>query len=384
MKIGIITIHRSQNNYGAALQAFALWKYVTSLGFDCEIIDLYRPIHPGFQASRGHLPLRKKKKRVIKSFFNKIKSLFLKDNKPNTKRILTPEAVQRFEEFNSLIKYSHPYFSVDSLYDNPPEYDVYITGSDQVWNPTMPYCIEPYFLNFVTNGGRKLSYAASIGISELLPEENSSFRRWLSSYDAISVREKTGSEKICEITGRDNVIQVCDPTFLLEKEAWLRISTPPSVSSKYLLLFTLSFNSLLFEYAMQLKLQSGLELVYLSYGNPVKLPDDCHGVSDAGPREFLGYLNSAEMVITDSFHGTALSLILQANNFYSYISPKNNRGSRITDLLDTYNLSSHLLNPELSTTYDELSSNNIDWLNESLILDKEREYGRSFLKKHLV
>ena len=225
---------------------------------------------------------------------------------------------------------------------------------------------------------------ALIGISELLPEENSSFRRWLSSYDAISVREKTGSAKVGEITGRDNVIQVCDPTFLLEKEAWLRMSTPPSISSKYLLLFTLSFHPLLFEYAIKLKQQSGLELVYLSYGNPVKLPDDCHGVSDAGPREFLGYLNSAEMVITDSFHGTALSLILQANNFYSYISPKNNRGSRITDLLDTYNLSSHLLNPELSTTYDELSSNNIDWLNESLILDKEREYGRSFLKKHLV
>ena len=160
MKIGIITIHRSQNNYGAALQAFALWKYVTSLGFDCEIIDLYRPIHIGFQASRVHLPLRKKEKRTIKSFFKNIKGLFTKSKKQKTKRILTPEAVQRFEEFNSLIKYSHPYFSVDSLYDNPPEYDVYITGSDQVWNPTMPYCIEPYFLNFVTNGGRKLSYAA--------------------------------------------------------------------------------------------------------------------------------------------------------------------------------------------------------------------------------
>lgn len=97
----------------------------------------------------------------------------------------------KFQDFNSQIRLSKPYRGIDELYRNPPEYDVYITGSDQVWNPTQNYCLEPYFLTFVKNkNARKISYASSIGIDQLLPKEKKDFKRWLSSYNSISVREK--------------------------------------------------------------------------------------------------------------------------------------------------------------------------------------------------
>ncbi len=107
-----------------------------------------------------------------------------------SKESTNSKRIAKFDDFNKAIKLSTPYYSIDSLYDNPPLYDVYISGSDQLWNPEQPFPIEPYFLTFVQNSNaKKISYASSIGISSLEPLQVRDFTRWLSSYDAISVRE---------------------------------------------------------------------------------------------------------------------------------------------------------------------------------------------------
>lgn len=377
MKIGIITIHNSPN-YGASLQAFALWKYITDCGHDCEIIDLHRPHQKDFVPSKKYKACRYNKD----SFKSKIKKQVYRLIGRQPHRYLTEGARNKFDAFNSQIRLGRPFLSVDELYTNPPQYDVYITGSDQLWNPTQPFCIEPYFLTFAPKGKKKISYASSIGITELTDKEKELFKNSLFQYDAISVREMQAKQLLQNLISME-ITQVADPTFLLPIETWESISIKPNVSEKYLLLFTLGFNKLLLEYAIRLGNQSGLRVVYLTAVQPED-NGQYKAVVDAGPREWIGYIANAEMVITDSFHGTVFSILMGAKNFFTYISPTNHRGSRITDLFDTFELAGHLLKTDLRQTYSELSSININHKYVSEIIRKERRRSQDFLIQNIL
>lgn len=376
MKIGIITIHNSPN-YGASLQAFALWKYITDCGHDCEIIDLHRPHQADFVPSNKYVACRHHNESIKTKIKKRIMGLLGKGRC----KYLTNEAQEKFDAFNSQIRLSRPFLGVDELYSNPPIYDVYITGSDQLWNPTQPFCIEPYFLTFAPKGKKKMSYASSIGITELTAKEKELFKISLLQYDEISVRELQAKRLLQNLTGME-ITQVADPTFLLPIETWKSISVKPNMPEKYLLLFTLGFNKQLLDYSINIGNQSGLSIVYLTAIQP-KNEETYKAVTDAGPREWIGYIANAEMVITDSFHGTVFSIITGANNFFTYISPSNQRGSRITDLLETFGLTDHLLNTDLNQTYNDLSSIKISHGRVSEIIKNERLRSQFFLNKHL-
>lgn len=376
MKIGIITIHKSPS-YGACLQSFALWKYISSEGVDCEIIDLHRPTHIDFKKSDRFLPMRQEhltfKVKVLTELF-KLKDRLL------AKVHLSP-LEKKYNQFNEEIKYSKVYKGVDELYANPPSYDLYVTGSDQVWNPQQAYCIEPYFLTFVNNGGKKISYAASIGLKDLLSEEKEKFAQWLESYDAIGVREKSAQELLTSFMNKPTTL-VLDPTFLLDKESWLKESVLPAVDDSYILLFSLFTPSNILNFAKRIAEESDKRLIILA-PNRREIGNGGILVNDAGPREFLGYFYQADMVITDSFHGTVFSMIMEAGNFFSYIAPNNRRGSRIVDLLSLFQLEDHLLSPELKETAIELQSHQIDVSILKERIKEERAKSISFLANYI-
>lgn len=376
MKIGIITIHKSPS-YGACLQSFALWKYISSEGVDCEIIDLHRPTHIDFKKSDRFLPMRQEhltfKVKVLTELF-KLKDRLL------AKVHLSP-LEKKYNQFNEEIKYSKVYKGVDELYANPPSYDLYVTGSDQVWNPQQAYCIEPYFLTFVNNGGKKISYAASIGLKDLLSEEKEKFAQWLESYDAIGVREKSAQELLTSFMNKPTTL-VLDPTFLLDKESWLKESVLPAVDDSYILLFSLFTPSNILNFAKRIAEESDKRLIILA-PNRREIGNGGILVNDAGPREFLGYFYQADMVITDSFHGTVFSMIMEAGNFFSYIAPNNRRGSRIVDLLSLFQLEDHLLSPELKETAIELQSHQIDLSILKERIKEERAKSISFLANYI-
>lgn len=380
MKIGIITIHKSPN-YGACLQAYALWKYIEQQGHDCEIIDLYRPYQDEYVPSKRFKPMRQNT-----SFVSRCKQAIKKMlglNKGKAGKLFSDNAKLKFDKFNSQIKYSRAYKGIDEFYANPPIYDLYVSGSDQLWNPTQPYCLEPYFLTFVPNGGRKISYATSIGITDLTDEEKHKFKDWLSSYDAISVRELQ-AEKLLESFITDHVIsQVPDPTFLLDVEEWKRLALYPDINGKYILLFTLQWSPVLVEYCKRLSAENGLLLVVLSQIQPQNTDGGYIPVTDAGPQEFIGYIANAEMVITDSFHCTVFSIITGANNFYTYIAPSNIRGSRITDLLDIFEIKGHLLPQSLSLGYAELAKCKIEHEQIKEKMFAIRQQGMTFINKYI-
>lgn len=376
MKIGIITIHKSPS-YGACLQSFALWKYISSEGVDCEIIDLHRPTHIDFKKSDRFLPMRQEhltfKVKVLTELF-KLKDKLL------AKVHLSP-LEKKYNQFNEEIKYSKVYKGVDELYANPPSYDLYVTGSDQVWNPQQAYCIEPYFLTFVNNGGKKISYAASIGLKDLLSEEKEKFAQWLESYDAIGVREKSAQELLTSFMNKPTTL-VLDPTFLLDKESWLKESVLPAVDDSYILLFSLFTPSNILNFAKRIAEESNKQLIVLA-PNKKEVIEGGLLVNDAGPREFLGYFCQADVVITDSFHGTVFSMIMEAGNFFSYIAPNNRRGSRIVDLLSLFQLEDHLLSPELKETAIELQSHQIDLSILKERIKEERAKSISFLANYI-
>lgn len=373
MKVGIITIHNSPN-YGASLQSYALYRYIANQGVDCEIIDLHRPHEKDYISSKHFFlerPPHKTLKAVLKRFLRRCLDRISRQASPAQE-----VARERFGEFNGRIPLSRPYRGLDELYADPPQYDLYITGSDQVWNPTQPYVLDPFFLTFVRSG-RKISYASSIGIEELTEREKEKFKSCLASYEKISVREKKAQALLEKSTGR-KVGQVADPTFLLTPEEWSGEAAGRLVEGCYIFCFLLAFDGALLDYASRLARQSGKQLVVLARKRP-KNHVECLFVEDAGPREWLSYVEHADLVLTDSFHCTVFSLILGVRNFYTYIPSWNKRGSRITDLLETYGLTGHLLDNSFSETYAELSRRAIDRRKVLHTMEQEAERSREFL-----
>lgn len=380
-KVGIITIHNSPN-YGACLQSYALYRYIQQQGNDVEIIDLHRPFaYEDYIPSKKYVSSRSVKRSLLSRIKGNVKGLI--GIKPKKSSLYSPSAIKKFDEFNAVIKLSQPYRGIDELYANPPLYDLYVSGSDQLWNPTQAYCLEPYFLTFVPKGqGRKISYATSVGITDLRDNEKKNFAKWLNLYDDISVREYQAQSLLQGLLADKKVNQVADPTFLLDSKEWKNMAVKPK-QSKYILMFTLQHRPEILEYCLQLSKQSGLPLIELGQVQPDVLDGSYTAVKDAGPREFLGYIENAELVITDSFHCTVFSLIMGANNFYTYIAPTNQRGSRIIDLLNTYQIIEHLLSPDLNVSFDTLMESQIPHQKVNMIMKLERVRSRDFINKYL-
>nr|WP_319491754.1 polysaccharide pyruvyl transferase family protein [uncultured Desulfobacter sp.] len=380
--IGIITIHNSPN-YGACLQSFALYYYLATKGYDCEIIDLARPTHQDYVASEKYNPLitiidnpsfMLRQARKVKNFIKSIISRNWQYGEQLHARN------RKFEQFNSQIRLSKRFCCIDDLYNSPPPYDVYVTGSDQVWNPGnggIP--AEPYFLTFVKNEGKKISYAPSVGVTTIPDYVKEKYREWLSSYDCISVREEEAKTLVSELTPK-NVEVVLDPVFLLDISYWHSILRDPDKASQYIFCFILGKNDALLSYAKKIKSELSCELVVMSQAWKPNGINNYQFIMDAGLEEFLGWIKNAEMVLTDSFHGTAFSLLL-AKNFFSYISPGNQRGCRINNLLKKFALSEHLLSSDLDQKGAELVNSRVDHNVLVRKISAEVQQSRNFLLK---
>lgn len=369
MKVGIITIHNSPS-YGACLQTFALWKYISGVGVDCEVIDLRRPTHSDYRKSKYFHPMRAQSvswKGKTMSCIQRIIKYIRRNSSQSIRN-------QRFEYFNQQIHFSKRYRGLDELYVNPPQYDVYITGSDQVWNPMQPYCMEPYFLTFVNNpDSMKISYASSIGLDDLRPNEKEKFASWLEGYNAIGVREVAAQKLIASFSSKPTT-RVLDPTFLLTREYWESITVVPEIKNPYILLFSLSYHPRLIRFAHEMSLKTNSLLVIIAPDAGCLEQEDCIVVNDAGPKEFLGYIQDAGMTITDSFHGTVFSMLVGRGNFYTYIGKNNKKGSRIIDLLNLFHLENHLLSSSLQDDISSLLENKLDRvaLNDSIEIERNR------------
>ncbi len=343
-------------NYGAVLQAYALQTALKTLGVDNELLDIpvYDPIIMpiGFNFSRDNL---------IKIALNCGRALHYREIK---------EQRDNFKNFReNILNTTKVYNNVKEVKDNPPVADFYVTGSDQVFGLRCDVAAVR-LLNFGDDFVKRFSYAASLGEYDWNDKEKRIFNKMLSKFDMISVREKYAKEYIESFSDKKPDVHI-DPTFLLEKSQWHKIIKNPNTKDKYILCFPLLGNDKLQEAVDELKRQTGYK-VYCIQTNPIKRIKADKNIYNAGPRDFLGYINNAEAVVTTSFHGTALSIILE-KPFYTLI--KDYKSQRMTDLLGMLGLSDRIY-----TTKDKITTN-IDYTNAKKVIEQEREKSFSYLKK---
>lgn len=362
-KIGIITMHRI-NNYGSVLQAFALQYIIEKMGFDVRLIDYNYPNI--FQYTRGvALPKNDWKAKVIKGM-----SWLHPYNRYDYK----------FQDFrNRYFKLSPYYKDFDAIHQKAISYDLYITGSDQVWNPKFTKGDTTFLLDFAEKNANKISYASSFSCTQLGKEYEAAYSELLAQYQAISVREWGGVELVKRLTGQQAVITV-DPTLLLDDNAWKTVvSKRCRYSKNYILLYVLSysFNPIPYIYDLALYLSKELDLRIVVLGKHPYLSKykNIESVLDAGPLEFLQLIENAVCVVTSSFHGTAFSVNYK-KPVYAVVNNKND-DDRISSFLSDVSLDKSIIPVGTPLETIPLDMNlEFSWN----ILNQKRKYSLSYLE----
>ncbi len=318
MRIGIITMHKVLN-CGSALQAYALQRKLRDMGYGSEIIDYKYEDKSLSRPSPGA--------RVI-AFFRNVLFGF-----PVTRM---KRKFKAFYRRNLVL--SERSYTRESIMENPPQYDLYIVGSDQVWNPRFIGDDVNFMLAFTAPDSRKISYASSIAAGTMEAGVKDLYSRYLSRFQSISVRERSGVEIIRELTGKEASV-CCDPTLLLGRDVWDSLSERSKyrAGEKYILVYALSYMFDPFPgiYAIVDKVQKtlGLKVIFLQGRAKDVLRPDSKLIKAAGPEDFAFLFRNADFVITTSFHGACFALI-NDKPLIGVVDTRSGADSRIQSLLE--------------------------------------------------
>ena len=368
--IGIITIHKI-NNYGSVFQAYALQKVCEDLGYKVEIIDYNYP--NSFHTTRKYASHEDSQPNEPKW----IKMLYAIDLIKQHKGI---EAfVNKFQKLSSK-QYNDP----SELNNDAPHYDIYITGSDQLWNPR--YCNgDPAFLlHFAPDDALKISYAASIGANSIPEELKPQYKELLKRYTHISVRENSGVQVVNDVAGKEATV-VLDPTLLLSRDQWNLIATPKRLfKKKYILCYFLNYTFNAFPYvdklAEYMQKQTGYEIMRVARPpQRIGLPHTHYRV-DASPEDFLALVRDAEMVLTTSFHGTAFA-VNYGKPVFTVVQNKDASDSRQVSLMCNLGLEDQILS--IKDSMPDSCRFIYDVQSEQMLLVKLRAKSVDFLKNAL-
>lgn len=370
-KIGIMTFWESQNNYGQLLQGFALQKYLNNKGHDAFIIRFLRV--PKVK-KRGILQKirRFNLNKYLHNRINRTNILFEKNSKP-----------RQFDAFrNNMIFSEESYKSLDDLAQSPPDADIYICGSDQIWNDSFPVSCEPFLLDFGSPSVKRVAYAASFGKKDLKEESHDMFIEKLKNFDSISVREQS-AVILCKELGVDNALWVPDPTLLFNKVEWakyLEINLQVPKTKKQIFIYTLGNSDIkdrkqFIYYAKSLK---DTEVIHATANG------DFSGNVTPTINEWVKHISMSNFVITTSFHGMVFSIIFGVN-FAILLNTGQAVGmnERIYSLLSKLGLEDHIMDKFDEDKLIELSTKTVDWTKVYSILFDWKIVADLFLEKSL-
>lgn len=361
MKIGIITYHRPLN-FGATLQTVGLSKKINDLGGDVEIID-YRN---DFQEKS----IKNIKYKTAVGTKNKLKSiLFSKVNNEKARKF------KKFIESNTVL--SKEVYDQTNINNCNNMYDTFISGSDQIWNLNLNGCDYNYFLKFVSDDNKKLSYASSFGYDEVPEEYKTETIKYLKKYKTLTTREIQGKNIIEKLTGKDAIVTL-DPTLLLNKEEWLKLAKAPKfeLPERYILLYTVSPTKEDFKIARKLSKKMKMQVILINYN--MKYVFGMKNCFDLGPEEFLYLFNKATYIITNSFHGTAFSINFNKDFLVRLSTKANNGNSRIKSIIEKMNLEDRYVDLENIKTITH-----IDWKEVNSRLETERQESINILSTYI-
>lgn len=381
MRIGIVTYWSSSDNYGQQLQCFALQKYLIGLGHDTYLIK-YMPTN--------HIPLWRRIARSIKYRLlvsseqkekdKKLKLICERNNLLNCRR--------GFKEFrDKYIKSTEiVYRNIKELRNNPPDADIYICGSDQVWNNSLK---DPdtagWFLDFGKPTVKRISYAASIG-RDIDSSEINRFTKYLKNFNAISVREQK-AYALCHQLGFDKSIIAIDPTLLLNSSAYDSIeidSNGTDVAGKpYVFIYTLNIRTaeeIYWDDFQKIIAKDGLQIRSVSSSGYLPARELLPGVQNeqATIPEWLSLIKHSEYVITTSFHGVVFCLLYHKPFYAVLLNNEYSKGNdRIISLLEFLHLSNLIVSN--SESLKQINFENIDWIDIDTMIALLRQKSTHFI-----
>lgn len=326
MKIGLVTIV-DKGNYGNRLQNFAIQQIMEKYGHQVETI---RKIQD-----------RKTVSEIIKYYLKKVTGI---KYTRNVKREAS------FEAFNiKNIKFSHSFIRTDGLDDKlSKKYDIFICGSDQLWNPEFKTNTDSYFLSFVSEK-RKVSLAASFGIDKIENEDaKKRIGALIQGLDAISVREQSGKQIVESLSSKEATVLI-DPTMMLDGNEWKRIEKKPRNigEKKYILCYFLGIHSQdIIEKIKKYGSEKDLNVVFME-NQYFRCKITSEEEFSYGPDEFIWLIRNAEKVITDSFHAMIFSLLFKKKFLVMPRDVKKvDMSSRFNNVEELFKIKNYMYNDE--------------------------------------
>jgi len=368
MKVLLVTLSDNEN-MGTFLQVHALGSVLQARGHKVELLNYTRK----WSGLAGGI-----RERMAKS-----DQPILRRLAATAYGIVDHLRVRRrmFRFLRSEIAVSRNYRDFESLAKSPPQADVYLTGSDQVWNSIYNHGVDRVmFLDFAPENRPRVAYAASFGMDCIPVSEVGETTRLLGKYSRISVRESS-AKALIEGLGIEGVEHVLDPTLLLDLAKWSKFSERSKVdpSEPYVLIYSVepNKNALALQVARKVAARLGCKVAMLTPNGFRKIiPGVDQAWTNIGPAEFVRLFLKAKFVVVSSFHGTAFSLNL--NRPFLSIRP-DKYVSRARDLLASCGLGERLI--EDADFPDSLANVDVDFAATNAHFGSRRESSLAFLAR---
>ena len=362
-KVGIITFHRAMN-CGAMLQAYALQE-VLNKKFSVYILD-YRCKNIEYLYNYKRKP----------SGYVRFAARYI------LKHSIVVQEINRARLF---IQFSNDYLHKSKKYNSRNihkannEFDLFVAGSDQVWNPKLSDADWNYFLDFADDS-KKYSYAASFGGETIEEEYKVRVASCLSTFKSILTREHSGLDILASLgVENDNVGSVCDPVFLMSKEEWISQFDLHSKKKGYILIYFVAEQTNSVELAKKTADKTGKKIIYYNSFGAKNIDDSFENCIEAGPIEFLSLIYNADLVITTSFHALAFSLIFNTPFVYELSKYVRNNNSRLENLASICEVNARRLN-----SIENFEFKDIDWRNVNKHLAEYKKGSEDLLFKYLL
>ena len=386
-KIGILTFHYA-HNYGAVLQAYALKTKLQRMGYEVQVLN-YRNKYIARSYRKGiHIDFWKRD--IMPNRWGRILGLIKEQRYGSKEWCKQWESFEDFIQDHLMEKQKESVLAVEDL--EKTDCDLYILGSDQIWAKELTHGLDMAYFGQFAGGKKKISYAASVPNGDIPEAEKQYFKEYLSSLAYISVREEKLAEELRSLLKKE-VTTVVDPTLLLEEKDYDTIVyDQPIVEEPYIFAYYVVENKMLSRLSRQAANMMKCKLVELHYHRTKALDiemqetreilaregKDSHEMIDyvytAGPREFLTYIRDAQMVLTNSFHGTVFSILFR-KKFYSVYETN----GRIENLLGFLGLEDRHITEEKNICPEK----EIDYADMVAKLESYRHVSSAFLQKSI-
>ena len=351
-KIGIVTFHRAIN-YGAVLQTYALQEYLKKLNLNVSVID-YRSKY----IEKTYDPFHIHQGKILQAL---IRGVFLG-------RSMQKKKAKFYQFVNERLDLTTAFRDPIQFKKINNEFDFIISGSDQVFSPVSSGFDIAYFLPYVDDR-KKCTYAASFGVQNIDSEMIEEYRKRLSGFKMISLREESSANIVQQLNLKVETTVNIDPTFLLSKEDWSNLIGERKEKNKYVLLFNVEkpINDIAF--AKDLAQKKGIKLIYIN-DRTIKKDKSIKYFSNQSIYEFLNLFYYADYIVTNSFHGTAFSIIF-GKEFYVELNNNKQWNVRVENLLNTLGIHGRAIDNE---PQEQL----IEWSDVSKKISEEREKAQKY------